>query len=129
MVCLPFPKDCVHVWGDAFILKIYTSALAFTSAFVEPHGQIKMKVQGLLKSFLGMDKDMHKCMAFSSFRNMMNFFSFYGHTCSIWKFPGQNYNQSCSCGLHHNHSNARSLTHWSEARDQNQILTETTLGL
>ena len=29
----------------------------------------------------------------------LSFFFFYGHTCSLWKFPGQGLNQSCSWGL------------------------------
>ena len=28
------------------------------------------------------------------------FFSFYSHTCSKWKFPGQDWNWSCSWSLH-----------------------------
>ena len=39
------------------------------------------------------------------------FFSFYGCTCSIWKFQGQRQHQSCSCDLSHSHNNARFLTH------------------
>ena len=31
--------------------------------------------------------------------------------CAIWKFLGQGLNQSCSCGLHHSHSNTRSRLH------------------
>ena len=42
------------------------------------------------------------------------FFSFYGHTCSIWKFLGQGSNQSCSFRLHHSHSNTRSKLHLSQ---------------
>ena len=30
---------------------------------------------------------------------------FWGCTSSIWKLPGQGSNQSCSCWLHHSHSN------------------------
>ena len=33
------------------------------------------------------------------------FFSFYSHTCGIWKILGQGSNQSCNCGLHHSHGN------------------------
>ena len=41
------------------------------------------------------------------------FFCFFqGRTCSIWKFPSQGLNLSCSWGLRYSHSNARSLTHW-----------------
>ena len=39
------------------------------------------------------------------------FFSFFSHTCSTWKFPGQELNPSCSCDLRHSCSNTRSLTH------------------
>ena len=35
----------------------------------------------------------YKDNAFSFFL----FFSFYGHTCGIWKFPGYGSHQSCSC--------------------------------
>ena len=34
-----------------------------------------------------------------------------GHICSIWKFPGQELNPSCSCDLHHSCSHTGSLTH------------------
>ena len=38
------------------------------------------------------------------------FFSFiFGHTHGIWKLPGQGWNPSWSCHLHHSCSNARSL--------------------
>ena len=33
------------------------------------------------------------------------FFSFWSHTCHMWKLLGQGSNQSCRCGPHHNHSN------------------------
>ena len=36
---------------------------------------------------------------------------FFGCTCSIWKFPIQGLNTSCSCDLRHSRGNARSLTH------------------
>ena len=36
------------------------------------------------------------------------FWSFYSHTCGTWKFPGQEFNGSCSWGLHHSHGNTRS---------------------
>ena len=40
------------------------------------------------------------------------FFSFLnGCTCSMWTFPGQGLNPSCSCTLCHGCGNARSLTH------------------
>ena len=54
-------------------------------------------------------------------------FFFNGHPCSIWKFPVQGLNWSCSCSLCHSHGNtgfephptyvaawgnARSLIHW-----------------
>lgn len=40
------PKDCVSVLGHAFIaLEIHNSALAFTFAFVEPQGQMEMRVR------------------------------------------------------------------------------------
>ena len=42
---------------------------------------------------------------------LSSFFSFYGHTRGIWKFPGQGLNCSCSCGLHHSHINAGSKPH------------------
>ena len=32
-----------------------------------------------------------------------------GRTCSIWEFPGQRLNLSCSCDLHHSCHNARSF--------------------
>ena len=35
---------------------------------------------------------------------------FLGHTCGIWKFPGQGLNPSCSCDLCCSCSNARSFT-------------------
>ena len=38
-------------------------------------------------------------------------FSLFGHTHSIWKFPGQGSNPSQSCNLHHSCSNTRPLTH------------------
>ena len=34
------------------------------------------------------------------------FLTFQGCNHSIWKFPGQGSNQSCSTGLHHSHSNS-----------------------
>ena len=50
------------------------------------------------------------------------FLFFQGHTCSIWKFPGQGSNESCSCQPMQiqalsatyttAHGNTRSLTHW-----------------
>ena len=33
------------------------------------------------------------------FSSLLFFPLFYGHTCSIWKFPGQGSNWSGSCGL------------------------------
>ena len=59
--------------------------------------------------------------------NYIIFFSFYGCTYGIWKFPGQGLNQSCNCSLCLSNtgselplqptpkacSNAGSLTHWS----------------
>ena len=39
------------------------------------------------------------------------FFSFYGHTCSIWKFPSQGSGWSCSCELRHSHGNKGSKPH------------------
>ena len=41
------------------------------------------------------------------------FFSFFGHTHGIWKFPGQGSNPSHCFDLHHSCSNTRSLTHGS----------------
>ena len=38
-------------------------------------------------------------------------FFFYSHTCSIWKFQGQESNQSCSCCLHHSQGHIRSKLH------------------
>ena len=38
-------------------------------------------------------------------------FSFQGCTWSIWKFPGEGWNQSCSCRPMNSHSNARSALH------------------
>ena len=35
-------------------------------------------------------------------------FSFYGYTCSIWKFQGQGLNWSCNWDLCHSHSNTGS---------------------
>ena len=37
---------------------------------------------------------------------------FFGHTCSMWKFPGQGSNPSHSSNQSHSSDNARSLTHW-----------------
>ena len=85
-----------------------------------------------------------------SFLTMKNFnplflffnFSFYSHTCSIQKFPGQGSNWSYSCDLCHSHGNMdpsriydlhRSLWHCRilnplrKARGGTCILTETTL--
>ena len=67
------------------------------------------------------------------------FFFFYGCTHSIWKFPGQRLNQSCSCQPTPQQrriqatsvtyttvpGNTRSLTPPSEARDQTCELLET----
>ena len=38
------------------------------------------------------------------------FFLFFSHTCSLWKFPGQALNLSCSCSLCHSYRNAGSST-------------------
>ena len=46
------------------------------------------------------------------------FFSFYGHTCNICKFPGQGLNLSCSC------SNAGSFNPLQWARDQTRSSAE-----
>jgi len=43
------------------------------------------------------------------------FFFFFGHTHSIYKFPGQGSNLSQSCSLYHSCSNAVSLTHYATA--------------
>ena len=40
---------------------------------------------------------------------------FFGHTHSIWKFPGQRLNPSHICNPHHSCSNTRSLTHCATA--------------
>ena len=73
------------------------------------------------------------------------FLSFYSHTFSIWKFPGQGSNHSCSCWPTPQpqqcriqavsatyttaHGNTRSLTHWTRPgmelhphRDKHQVL-------
>ena len=39
------------------------------------------------------------------------FFFFFGHTGSIWKFPGQASSVSCSCYLHHSYSDTGSWIH------------------
>ena len=39
------------------------------------------------------------------------FIYFFGHTCSIWTFPGQGSNLSHSCNLRHSCGNAGSLIH------------------
>ena len=39
------------------------------------------------------------------------FFFFFCHICSIWEFPGQGSNPSCSCVLCHSCGNTRSLAH------------------
>ena len=39
-------------------------------------------------------------------------FPFNGHTCGLCKFLGQGSDWSCSCNLHHSHSNTPCLTHW-----------------
>ena len=46
------------------------------------------------------------------------FFSFYGHTCGIWKFPGQVSNPSHSCALWSRCSNTRSSNLLHRARHQ-----------
>ena len=38
------------------------------------------------------------------------FLFFFGHSCSIWKFPDQGLSPSCSCTLRHSCANDRSLT-------------------
>ena len=38
-------------------------------------------------------------------------FSFFGHTCGMWKFWGQGLNPCCNCSLCYNCGKARSLTH------------------
>ena len=54
-------------------------------------------------------KMLNKDKMFSFWHN--DFFFFFGHTLSIWTFPGQGLNPSQSCKLHHSCSNTRSLTH------------------
>ena len=50
------------------------------------------------------------CISINSLFLISSVFFFFGHTHSVWKFPGQVLN------LHHSsdssHSNNRSLTHW-----------------
>ena len=65
-------------------------------------------------------------------------FSFYGHTCSIWKFPGYGWNRGLQrqvlldpnhiCNLLHSLQHCLILDPWSEARDGTHILTDTTSG-
>ena len=54
-----------------------------------------------------------------------NFFSFYGHTHSIWKFPGQGLNPSHSCKLSHSCCNAGSFNTLPWAGDQTYTSTVT----
>ena len=68
------------------------------------------------------------------------FLSFQGHTCDIWRFPGQGSNGAVAAGLHHSHSNSGSepslwptlqlmatliLKPLSEARDRTHALMDT----
>ena len=46
-----------------------------------------------------------------NFRYNSNFFFFAGHIAA-YGVPSQASDLSCSCNLHHNHDNARSLTHY-----------------
>ena len=47
----------------------------------------------------------------SSSSSFFFFFFFFGHTCDMWKFPGQGLNPRSSCDLCHSCGNAGSLTH------------------
>ena len=49
------------------------------------------------------------------------FFFFFSHTCSVWKFPGQGWNPSCSCSLRHSCSNAISSTHCTRLRVESML--------
>ena len=68
------------------------------------------------------------------------YFAFQGHTCGIWRFPGQRLNLSCSCWPTHSYSKARPEPHprpvlqfqqhqilnpLSKARDQTCVLMDT----
>uniref|UniRef100_A0A8D1CN13 Uncharacterized protein n=1 Tax=Sus scrofa TaxID=9823 RepID=A0A8D1CN13_PIG len=46
-----------------------------------------------------------------SFFSFLSLFFFNGCTHSIWKYPGQELNPSCSCNLHCSCGNTRTLTH------------------
>ena len=50
------------------------------------------------------------------------FFFFFSCTCSIWMFPGQGSNLSCSCDICHSCNNTRSLTHRTGSGTESMLL-------
>ena len=87
-VCLSICLQMEFGWFHVFGYQKYSSVNMRIQVFV-----------WIYIFFFSLGKIPRSRMAGSPSRNnsFVLFFLFYGHTCSIWKFPGQELNWSCSC--------------------------------